>query len=121
MRVFRKSTVALARASANGMRNRADQTSHSAGVPQVVLPMWADLYNYAQLAEQIGVGLWGCRETSPEWTPECLKDDILHVVASNASDSLQVKAKQISVEARKDGLGRDISAGIIAQLARSGY
>jgi len=93
---------------------------YSAGVPQIVLPMWADLYNYAQLAEQIGVGLWGCRETSPEWTPECLRDDILHVAASNVSEGLRAKAKEISVEARKDGLGRDISARIIAQLARSG-
>jgi len=83
-----------------------------------VLPLWADLYNYAQLAEQIGVGLWACRETSPEWTPECLRDDILKVAVSEA---LRAKARAISAEAGKDGPGRDISAGTIAQLARSGH
>lgn len=82
--------------------------------------MWADLYNYAQLAEQIGVGFWACRETSPEWTPECLRDGILKVAASAKSKALQAKAREISAEAGKDGPGRDISAAIIAKLARSG-
>lgn len=90
-------------------------------MPQVVLPLWADLYNYAQLAEQIGVGHWACRETSPDWTPECLRDGILQVAASEQSEALRSKAKEISIEARKDGLGRDISAEIVAGLARSGH
>ena len=99
----------------------ADRHPPSAGVPQVVLPLWADLYNYAQLAEQTGVGFWACRETSPEWTPECLRDGILKVAASNVSEALRTKAREISAEAGKNGPGRDISAGIIAQLARSGH
>ncbi|KAF4998688.1 hypothetical protein FGRMN_3014 [Fusarium graminum] len=30
----------------------------AAGIPHVVLPLWADLYNYAALAEMSGVGKW---------------------------------------------------------------
>lgn len=83
--------------------------------------MWVDLYNYAQLAEQIGVGVWGCRETSPEWTPECLKDSIVKVAAGPQSGAFTTKARAISVEAVKDGPGRDISAATILKLARSGF
>lgn len=99
----------------------ANTCPSSAGVPQVVLPLWADLYNYAQLAEQTGVGFWACRETSPEWTPECLRDGILRVAASDVSDRLRAKAREVGAEAGKNGPGRDISASIIAQLARSGH
>ncbi|KAF4503571.1 sterigmatocystin biosynthesis peroxidase stcC [Fusarium agapanthi] len=38
------------------------------GVTQVILPLWADLYNYAALAETRGVGVWGCKESTPNWT-----------------------------------------------------
>ncbi|KAI0146096.1 hypothetical protein GGR57DRAFT_494349 [Xylariaceae sp. FL1272] len=50
------------------------------GVPQVILPQWLDLYNFAQMVEDIGVGTWGCRETSPYWTSSCLETAILDVV-----------------------------------------
>ncbi|KAF5252903.1 hypothetical protein FANTH_2227 [Fusarium anthophilum] len=40
----------------------------AAGVTQVVLPLWADLYNYAALAETRGIGVWGCKESTPNWT-----------------------------------------------------
>lgn len=92
----------------------------SAGVPQIVLPLWVDLYNYAQLAEHIGVGVWGCRETSPEWTPECLTDAIVNVASGPNSEAFRAKAKEISAAASAQGVGRDISAGIVAGLARSG-
>jgi len=36
------------------------------------------------------------------------------------SGGFRARAKEISVEAKKDGLGRDISANRIAELARSG-
>ncbi|KAF5983070.1 2-hydroxyacylsphingosine 1-beta-galactosyltransferase [Fusarium bulbicola] len=40
----------------------------AAGVTQVILPLWADLYNYAALAETRGIGVWGCKESTPNWT-----------------------------------------------------
>ncbi|WJG37122.1 uncharacterized protein FOBCDRAFT_147839 [Fusarium oxysporum Fo47] len=39
----------------------------AAGVTQVILPLWADLYNYAALAETSGIGVWGCKDSTPNW------------------------------------------------------
>jgi hypothetical protein len=82
--------------------------------------MWVDLFNYAQLAEQTGVGVWGCRSTSPDWTFQCLEESIVAVAFGPESKNFKAKAREISVEAKKDGLGRDVSAAKIAGLARSG-
>lgn len=87
---------------------------------QVILPQWLDLYSFAQLAEDIGVGLWGCRETSPFWTPECLEDAILKVIdGSSGSVAMQNKARQLGRIAQSDP-GRYIAAREIAKLAGSG-
>ena len=83
-----------------------------------MLPFWVDLFNYAQLAEQIGVGVWGCRETTPDWKPRCLSDDILKVTTGPQSADFQRRASEVSQEATKNGLGRDLSAALIAKLAR---
>ncbi|KAF5719546.1 2-hydroxyacylsphingosine 1-beta-galactosyltransferase [Fusarium mundagurra] len=40
----------------------------AAGITQVILPLWADLYNYAALAETRGIGVWGCKDSTPHWT-----------------------------------------------------
>jgi hypothetical protein len=82
--------------------------------------MWVDLFNYAQLAEQSGVGLWGCRATTPDWTPQCLEDSIFRVAFGPESAEFRRKAREISVEAKKGGLGRDLAADKVAGLARSG-
>lgn len=94
--------------------------SHSAGVPQIVLPLWTDTYNYAQLAEQTVVGIWGCRETPPDWTSDCLRDDVVKVALGPDSMAFRAKAKEVSAAAREQGVGREIWARIIAKLARSG-
>lgn len=92
-------------------------TRHRAGVPQIVLPMWMDLYNFAQLAEQVGVGVWGSRRTAPEWTAEELSASILKVVDGGpASVSMREKAKSIGDRAPQ---GRNVAADIIADLARA--
>ena len=117
MRVLRKFPCLL---SQTRKRNQLINTPCSAGVPQIVLPMWVDLFNYAQLAEQTGVGLWGCRSTTPDWTPQCLEESIVSVAFGPESERFRAKAREISVEAKKDGLGRDIAAARVAALARSG-
>ena len=78
--------------------------------------MWVDLFNFAQLAEQIGVGVWGCRETSPHWASDCLSEAILKVAGSS---SMKEKAAQLSAQSREKP-GRDVAAEVIAKLAMSG-
>ncbi|KAG5743422.1 hypothetical protein H9Q70_013864 [Fusarium xylarioides] len=64
----------------------------AAGVTQVILPLWADLYNYAALAETRGVGVWGCKESTPNWTIECLLDAFMKIDGCGES-FLQRRAK----------------------------
>ncbi|KAM5380148.1 hypothetical protein ACJZ2D_003795 [Fusarium nematophilum] len=90
----------------------------AAGLPQLILPLWADLYNYAALAETIGVGIWGCKETTPDWTSECLAMALLRVLdGGRDSISFRDKAKQLGDQVQARGQGRDIAAREIAKLA----
>jgi UDP:flavonoid glycosyltransferase YjiC (YdhE family) len=90
----------------------------SAGLPQVILPLWADLYNYAALAETIGVGVWSCKETTPDWTSECLTKSLLKVLdGARGSVSFRNKAKQLGDKVQAGDKGRDIAAREIAKLA----
>ena len=86
----------------------------------IVLPLWVDLYNYAQLAEETGIGVWGCRRSAPDWSSECLSEAIVRV-AGNSPESLAMKAKskELSDKAR-EAPGREVAASIVAGLARSG-
>lgn len=80
-----------------------------------------DLYNFAALVESLDLGAWGCPQTSPYWTPDCISEAVLKVVNdSEASESIRQKAQSLGKEAQKDP-GRYASARIIAQLAGSGY
>ena len=82
--------------------------------------MWIDLYNFAQLTEQIGIGLWACRHASPNFASECLGEAILRVSdGREESLAMKKKAKTLSDKA-KENPGRELAASIVAQLAGSG-
>uniref|UniRef100_A0A8H7N409 UDP-glycosyltransferases domain-containing protein n=1 Tax=Bionectria ochroleuca TaxID=29856 RepID=A0A8H7N409_BIOOC len=88
------------------------------GVPQVILPLWSDLYNFAALSETIGVGVWACRDTSPDWTAKGIRDAILKVVdGGETSILMKQKAKELGDRIMAGDRGRDISARVIAKLA----
>jgi hypothetical protein len=91
---------------------------NSAGLPQVILPLWADLYNFAALAETIGVGVWGCKETTPDWTSECLTSSLLRILdGTQNSVSFRNKAKLLGDKVQAGDKGRDIAAREVAKLA----
>ena len=79
--------------------------------------MWVDLYNYAALAETIGVGVWACRETSPGWTVDGLRDAFMGVAVGEAGAELREKARILGEEVRAREPGRDVAAKEIAKLA----
>lgn len=84
----------------------------------VILPFWVDLFTYSQLVEQVGVGLWACRETSPHYHPQCLSKAILNLLGDAPEAKFaREKVKQLSNVARKRP-GRDVAADAIAKLAR---
>ncbi|KAF2973329.1 hypothetical protein GQX73_g356 [Xylaria multiplex] len=86
------------------------------GVPQIVLPQWLDHYSFAQLSQDIGVGVWGCRDASPFWATECLRDAFSTVLSGESGDSIRDKAKRFGDIARSNP-GEQIVASEIAKLA----
>jgi UDP:flavonoid glycosyltransferase YjiC (YdhE family) len=97
-------------------------TGSSAGVPQIILPQWGDLYDIAQVAETIGVGVWGCPETSPDWTATCLEHAFSRVLHDGpTSRSIIESAAAFGDLATSMGPGRDAAARVIAKLAASGH
>ncbi|KAI1146535.1 hypothetical protein F4825DRAFT_440482 [Nemania diffusa] len=91
------------------------------GVPQIVLPQWLDHYSFAQLAEDVGVGIWGCRDASPYWTVDCLRGALSTVVGNRGKrGKIQRKSKIFGDMVRKNP-GQYIVASQIADLASSGY
>lgn len=83
----------------------------------MVLPLWADLYNYAALAETSGVGVWGCKDTTPDWTSQCLTAAFLEVVEGDHGGVLKKVAKQLGDRVQTGRKGRDIAADEVAKLA----
>ncbi|KAM0246056.1 hypothetical protein ACHAP5_005027 [Fusarium lateritium] len=92
-----------------------------AGVPQIIMPLWADLYNYAVLSESIGIGVWACPNTSPGWTIDELVLAILKVIdGGEASLSMRDKARALRDRIQASEKGRDVAARKVAELTRFG-
>ncbi|KAF4969300.1 hypothetical protein FSARC_3455 [Fusarium sarcochroum] len=91
-----------------------------AGVPHVIMPMWADLYNYAKLVETIGIGVWACPTTSPKWTVDELAQAFLKVVDGEESVSIREKARALGEKMQAGEKGRDLAARKVAELAYAG-
>lgn len=84
--------------------------AYSAGVPQVVLPAWADNYDYAQRVELLGVGRCGNKTTKPRWTSEELSDEMLEVLVGDNAAVIKEKALHLQQVCRKNGSGAENAA-----------
>lgn len=93
---------------------------NSVGVPQMVLPMWADLYDYATRVEYLGIGVFGSPKSAPNWTAEEVGNAFSRILdGGEESMRIKAKAKALGEVARKAG-GRSTAAREIAKLARTG-
>lgn len=83
--------------------------------------MWADTYNFAQLAESIGVGVYGSRGTAPGLSVQGLSDAFRRVLDDGEAESARMreKAREIGAIAQANP-GNDIAAGEVARLAYMG-
>ncbi|KAI4716246.1 UDP-glucoronosyl and UDP-glucosyl transferase family protein [Aureobasidium sp. EXF-10727] len=68
-----------------------------AGVPQVVLPVWIDTYDFAIRAEYLGIGVWGNRVAAPYAEGSELGKALVQVVDGDGSAAMSAKARQIAV------------------------
>lgn len=86
-------------------------------MPQVVLPIWFDLYNYASTAEYLGIGIWPTKETAPDWEAEALGQAFLTALSSEA---MRRKAEELGeVASRYEG--RHMAAREVAARAEKGW
>ncbi|PNP56589.1 hypothetical protein THARTR1_03285 [Trichoderma harzianum] len=90
-----------------------------AGIPSVVLPLWADHYNYAQTAEYLGVGIWPNKKTAPDWEAAALTEAFLEALSGNTSMTMRQNAKAIALKGHEYG-GRKLAAQLVAELAAGG-
>ncbi|PTB77337.1 glycosyltransferase family 1 protein [Trichoderma longibrachiatum ATCC 18648] len=90
-----------------------------AGIPSVVLPLWADLYNYAQTAEYLGVGIWPNKTLAPDWDAAGLAEAFLEVLSGNRSAAMRENAKALARRGEEYG-GRKVAARLIAEMAAGG-
>jgi UDP:flavonoid glycosyltransferase YjiC (YdhE family) len=89
---------------------------HSAGIPQILLPMWVDLYDFTTRVEYLGIGLWGSRKSAPGWDARELGDAMVKVVQdSEISRAMRRKAEELSRICRKQE-GRKVAAKKIIEM-----
>jgi len=90
------------------------------GVPHLILPMWADCYDYATRAEYLGIGVWGNEKAAPYWTSDELGVAFSKVLGNGAQAvSIRAKAEALGKERQKNP-GRIVAAREVAKLARLG-
>lgn len=90
-------------------------TYYRAGVPQIILPVWADTYDFANRVEMIGTGRWGSRKAFPRWSASELGDVLVDVVLDR-NGQFASKAKAVAEECKRRGDGRDIAAKNILEM-----
>ncbi|EHK23399.1 glycosyltransferase family 1 protein [Trichoderma virens Gv29-8] len=90
-----------------------------AGIPSVVLPLWADHYSYAQTAEHLGVGIWPNKKTAPDWEAAGLAEAFLEALSGNKSVTMRQNAQAIALKGHKYG-GRKLAAQLVAEMAAGG-
>jgi UDP:flavonoid glycosyltransferase YjiC (YdhE family) len=91
-----------------------------AGVPQVVLPLWLDTYDFARRAEILGIGRWGNMGTDKLCEANELGSILVDVVAGERSAAYAQKAGELAELCRRSGGGSVIAARhILAEIEGS--
>ncbi|KAK3688204.1 hypothetical protein B0T22DRAFT_425746 [Podospora appendiculata] len=84
-----------------------------AGIPQVVLPVWMDTYDFARRAEILGIGRWGNRVSDKLCQGEELGSILIDVMIGGRSSVYAKKAKQLAELCNESGGGRAVAARYI--------
>ncbi|RDW90469.1 glycosyltransferase family 1 protein [Aspergillus mulundensis] len=67
-----------------------------AGVPQIVLPVWFDTYDFAARVEYLGIGVWGSKTSAPAVNVPELGKAFLTVLHSEDCTTIRDNAKAIA-------------------------
>ncbi|OOQ90020.1 hypothetical protein PEBR_05968 [Penicillium brasilianum] len=63
----------------------------SAGVPQVVLPPWADCYDFANRAEYLVISRWGNKSAKPRWKADELSSILVDVLLGPDAEAMKTR------------------------------
>ncbi|KAH8879605.1 glycosyltransferase family 1 protein [Thozetella sp. PMI_491] len=88
-----------------------------AGVPRVILPQWADCYDFAHRAEWLGIGRWGSRTMKPKWSAKELSRELVEVVLGGKAPDMKQRAEKLAKICNQDGGGAAVAAKhLLAEL-----
>ncbi|KAH7141968.1 hypothetical protein EDB81DRAFT_948234 [Dactylonectria macrodidyma] len=82
------------------------------GVPQVVLPAWADCYDFANRAELLGIGRWANKKAKPRWKRDELAAALVEVILGPSSERIRARAEELSQKYPEDR-GRKKAAEVL--------
>lgn len=88
-----------------------------AGVPQIILPVWYDTYDYATRAEWLGIGLWGSHRSAPKVEASEFGEALIRVAGFSAeAEGFKIKAQSLAESCRTRYTGRVRAADEILKL-----
>ena len=91
----------------------------SAGIPQVVVSVWMDTYDFARRAEILGIGRWGNQgtELGVIYNGRELGGAIVDVLVGGRASVFAARAKELAELCKRSGGGRVIAARrILAEI-----
>ena len=93
-----------------------DTDKQRAGIPQIILPIWFDTYDFAHRIEYLGVGIWGNRQNAPTVHGDELGDALKRVLNSSHAQTIKQKARKIASQLG-DKEGRVVACEKIMDLS----
>ncbi|KAF4943870.1 hypothetical protein FGADI_13106 [Fusarium gaditjirri] len=85
-----------------------------AGVPQVVLPAWADCYDFANRAELLGIDRWGNKGAKPRWQKKELCEALVGAILGLEAEKIRLRAQELA-EKYPEGSGRRRAAEVLLE------
>lgn len=92
--------------------------TRSAGVPQVILPVWGDTYDFAKRVEWLGIGKFGSWNNAPQCSARELGPILEQVVLSSQAAKMKEKAIELADICHRDGGGRHTAANKILDMLK---
>lgn len=89
----------------------------SAAVPQVVLPGWADCYDFACRAELHGIGVWANKKAKGTWEKTELAESLENVIVGPRAQEYRETAAAVA-RRHPENEGRERAAREILALVR---
>lgn len=87
-----------------------------AGVPQVILPAWADCYDFGNRVELLGIGRWANKSAKPRWERKELATALVEVILGPQAQEIKAKATTLSQRfpeaSGRDGAAKEILAAL---------